>query len=157
MRANKPTKYYSEKQERYVANKLGWEQVVASGARDFHPGDVKSDDWIGECKTRTKIIDKIEIKRLWWDKLVSEANSVRKSPALFVDNGDIHNLWVVSYSTYEDTIYITAELSGKYIRKNVSFKIGELESNTVYHISDWDYGFHKAVLMKFELFKEMYM
>jgi hypothetical protein len=154
---DKPTKYYSEIQEKYVANKLGWEQVVASGARDFHPGDVKSDDWIGECKTRAKFTDKIAIKRLWWDKLVSEANSMRKCPALFVDNGDVHNLWAVSYSTYGDIIYITNELPDKYVRKNISFKLDELKYDMIYHVSDWDYCFNKTVLMKFELFKEMYM
>lgn len=157
MKTNKPTKYYSEIQEKYVAGKLGWERVAASGARDLHPGDVMSDTWVGECKTRTKIADKIVINRLWWDKLISEAEFVHKSPALFVDNGDTSNLWVVSYSTYGDIIYITSELPAKYIRKNVSFKLSDLADNVIYHIDGWDRYFHKAVLMKFSLFKEMYI
>ena len=55
MTENKPTKFYSERQEKYIANQLGWDVVTGSGARDCHPGDVKSDAYLGECKTHTTV------------------------------------------------------------------------------------------------------
>ena len=132
----KPTKFYSINQEKYIANKLGWDRVSASGSRDFHPGDIETSGWIGECKTRIKPAKKVLIKRAWWDKVVSEAQSCRKSPALFVDNGSTDNLWVVSYSTYGDIIYLTVDYP-RVIRANLSFNLDELSDATIYHISDW--------------------
>ena len=33
-------KYYSDRQEKMIADYLGWKQVVGSGSRPFTPGDV---------------------------------------------------------------------------------------------------------------------
>ena len=94
---NQPTKYYSEIQETKIAKALGWERVVASGARNFHPGDIKSDRWLGECKTHTKPSDKVKFTLAEWRKIQSEAQSVMKTPALFVDDGtqELKNTWVM--------------------------------------------------------------
>ena len=93
----KPTKYYSTKQENSIADYLGWSVVAASGARPFHPGDIRSDDFLGECKTHTSKQSDIVIYKDVWRKITSEATSVMKRPVLFVDNGTqkIKNTWCV--------------------------------------------------------------
>ena len=93
----KPTKYYSSIQERRIAEYYGWSVVVASGARPFHPGDVKSSKWLAECKTHVQETDKLTISKAVWRKLANEAKSQRKLPILFIDNGTqkIDNTWAV--------------------------------------------------------------
>ena len=83
----KPTKYYSTLQEKRLANYFGWSTVSASGARPFNPGDIKSENWLCECKTFTEPRDCIHIKKSVWEKLRNEAYSQRKRPVLFLDNG----------------------------------------------------------------------
>lgn len=91
------TKTYSNKQEKLIADYLGWEVVSGSGARNFNPGDIKSPQWLGECKTHISIVDRISVNYKVWIKIVNEAKSVFKFPALFIDNGsqNIDNTWVV--------------------------------------------------------------
>lgn len=93
----KPTKYYSSKQENMIADYLGWSVTPASGARNFNPGDVKSSDWLAECKTHTSPKDRIHIKKEVWLKLANEAKSLFKSPVLIIDNGTqrAENTWCV--------------------------------------------------------------
>lgn len=95
--AKKPTKFYSTKQEQAIADYLGWSAVPASGARMFDKGDVKSSDWLAECKTHTEPKDKIVIKKEVWIKLSYEARSLMRSPILCIDNGTqkIRNTWCV--------------------------------------------------------------
>jgi hypothetical protein len=70
-----------------IASYLGWKTVVASGARDFHPGDIKTEEYLGECKTHMKPTDIITFKFDVWKKIQSEAVSVFKKPVLIADNG----------------------------------------------------------------------
>lgn len=81
------TKDYSNKQEELIAKYLGWTRVSASGARDCHPGDIKSEEWLGECKTHTKPIKEIRFLYSQWSKICEEAMTQRRFPVLFVDNG----------------------------------------------------------------------
>lgn len=91
------TKTYSNLQETRISNYLGWDKVPASGARSFHPGDIQSEDWLGECKTHVKKTDDVIFNLSVWKKLTVEAMSIGKRPVLFVDNGsqDIHSTWVL--------------------------------------------------------------
>ena len=83
----KPTKYYSHRQESAVADYLGWKQVSASGARPFNKGDIVSDSWLCECKTHTTRTDQYKVLFSVWRKLISEATSCMKRPVLITDNG----------------------------------------------------------------------
>lgn len=93
----KPTKYYSSKQEKMIADYLGWSVVVASGARPFNPGDIKSIEYLCECKTHTSVQKRIVIKKSVWKKISTEAMSVTKKPILFTDNGTqkIEDTWCI--------------------------------------------------------------
>lgn len=97
MMISKPTKFYSSRQEKAIADYLGWSVVAASGARMFNPGDVISGQYLCECKTHTEKKSAIEIKKPVWRKITSEATSVLKRPVLFVDNGTqtVENTWCI--------------------------------------------------------------
>lgn len=82
-----PTKFYSSRQEQQIARYLGWNVVSGSGSRACHPGDILSDEWIGECKTHVSSKKPIEFKSEVWNKLEDEAMSKFKYPVLFVDDG----------------------------------------------------------------------
>ena len=48
------TRYFSSKQEEYVAKLINGRTVSNSGAAKFTCGDVVSDEFIIECKTKMK-------------------------------------------------------------------------------------------------------
>ena len=59
------TRFYSSKQEEYVAKLLNGRTVSNSGAAKFTCGDVISDDFIIECKTKMKPSESFSIKKQW--------------------------------------------------------------------------------------------
>lgn len=69
----KPTRYYSKKQETKIAEAIGGRRVPNSGACAFAKGDVTTDDWLIEAKTKTSHADSISIKKGWLEKNASEA------------------------------------------------------------------------------------
>lgn len=93
----KPTKHYSSTQENRIADYLGWSAVSASGARPFTPGDVKSCDWLAECKTHTSVTDLLTINKSVWKKISTEAKGCMRKPVLFIDNGtqELKNTYAV--------------------------------------------------------------
>ena len=117
------TKDYSSVQEQKVADALGWEVVTGSGARPVTPGDVKSDSWLGECKTHTESGQKIFFDLAVWQKVEKEADATHRSPALIVDDGsqDLSHTWVLCRKVSVDTT--TMGMGDPYfaIRKNISF------------------------------------
>ncbi len=97
MSQKQSTKFYSSKQEKLISKYLGWSVVTGSGARNHHPGDIESDEWLGECKTHATSGHKIIFNKSVWIKIVDEAVSKYKFPALFVDDGSqtIDQTWVM--------------------------------------------------------------
>lgn len=81
------TKDFSSKQENMIADYLGWSVVAGSGAAACFPGDIISDDWLGECKTHVERGQKIFFSKSVWRKICDEAAVKRRFPALFVDDG----------------------------------------------------------------------
>lgn len=97
----------SRKQEKLIANLLDWNVVSGSGARNLYPGDIQSDEWLGECKTHTTPGHKIVFFKTVWEKIVDEAIAKHRFPALFVDDGSqaISNTWVM-YNTLPGVEYV---------------------------------------------------
>ena len=120
------TKYFSNKQEKLVADSLGWSVVSGSGARGLHPGDVQSEDWMGECKTHETPGHKIVFYSSVWKKIVDEASSHFKFPVLFVDDGSqkIENTWCM-FSQKPAIRHLTTNYIYS-LKTNVSFKSEEL-------------------------------
>ena len=67
------TRSFSKVQEEAVAKEVGGTRQPNSGATPFAKGDVKSEQFLIECKTRTKSSDSISIKKEWIEKLVGES------------------------------------------------------------------------------------
>jgi hypothetical protein len=82
----KENKIFSCKQENLLAKLLGWDVVSGSGAR-FLPGDIKNDEWLGECKTHNRPGHRIEFHLDIWRKLYREAITQLRRPVYFVDDG----------------------------------------------------------------------
>lgn len=65
------TKYQSNKQEKRVAKSLDAKVTVASGALSFQKADVRSEDFLVECKTTSKNYYTLTLKT--WEKIESQA------------------------------------------------------------------------------------
>lgn len=88
----KPTRYFSNKQEKQVAKSVGGKQTANSGATLFSKGDVRTDDFLIECKTCTTEKKSFSIHREWLDKNEEEAFAMGKSySALCFNFGESHN------------------------------------------------------------------
>lgn len=85
----KPTRYYSNKQEKTIAKQINGKQTANSGATLFSKGDVKSAYFLIEAKTVTKEQKTFTIKREWIDKNREEAFAMGKPySAIAIDFGD---------------------------------------------------------------------
>jgi len=86
---NKPTRFYSNKQEKAVAKAVSGKKTANSGATVFNKGDVSTKDWLIECKTVTSEKASFSVKREWLEKNREEAFAMNKSyNALCFDFGD---------------------------------------------------------------------
>lgn len=88
---NKPTRYYSKQQEKKVAKKLSGKRQANSGATAFQKGDVITDQFLVECKTKTKDSKSFTIKEDWLLKNEEEAFAMNRDSALCFDFGPSAN------------------------------------------------------------------
>lgn len=91
-------RYYSNIQEKNVANFLSGKVVAGSGSDKFAPGDVKTDRYLIECKTHVKKTDTIKFQFSHWEQIASEAARCGRFPVLCVDNGTqkIENTFILT-------------------------------------------------------------
>ena len=89
---NRPTRFYSNKQEKVVAKKVGGKQVANSGATAFSKGDVLTDEWLIECKTCMQEKKSFAIRKEWLLKNREEAFAMGRPYSTlcfdFGNNGD---------------------------------------------------------------------
>jgi len=99
----KCTRYYSERQEKYVAKKLNGRTQPNSGATPFLAGDVTLDDWLLECKTSMTDKQSFSIKKEWLDKLEEERFAMRKANMALVFNfgPQQENYYVITEKTFK--------------------------------------------------------
>ena len=98
----KPTRYYSDKQEKSVARAIGGRQTANSGATAYSKGDVTLGDktgWLIECKTKTKESESINVKKSWFDKNLEESIYMKKD----------YNAVVISFGPESKNYYIIDE------------------------------------------------
>ena len=89
---NKPTRFYSDRQEKKVAKAVGGKQTANSGATAFQKGDVVTDRWVIECKTKATDCKSFTVKEEWLLKNEEEAFAMRKdNSALCFDFGPSAN------------------------------------------------------------------
>lgn len=107
---NKPTRYYSNRQEKKVAKAIGGKQTANSGATAFSKGDVRTDEWLIECKTKTSESKSITVQKEWFDKNEEEAFAMGKSySAVVFDFGDGENHYVISEKMFKRLLKFLAE------------------------------------------------
>ena len=98
---NRPTRFYSNKQEKVIAKAVNGQQTPNSGATPFVKGDVVTDTWLIEAKTVTKPQKSFTIQREWIDKNKEEAFAMNKPyHALAISFGDNENFILVDLSTF---------------------------------------------------------
>lgn len=117
----------SNKQEKMVADYMGWRTTSGSGSRPFYPGDVASDHFLLECKTHVEYREDITFHKKHWIKISKEARSVNKYPVLVTDNGTqkpqytwvmVSNSLIISESIDDRLELINRSTSGNYITFN---------------------------------------
>jgi hypothetical protein len=81
-----------------------------SGSYWANKGDVVSEDFRIEAKTKAKPSDQITIKKEWLNKIEMEALETRKTPALAISFGDGVDYFILRA---EDFIKIIEELKNK--------------------------------------------
>ena len=96
---NRPTRFYSSKQEKKVAKAVGGKQTANSGATAFSKGDVRTDEWLIECKTATEHKKSFSIKEDWIKKNREEAYAMNK----------YYNALAFSFGPNEQNYYIVDE------------------------------------------------
>lgn len=97
----RPTRWYSNKQEKQVAKAVQGTQVPNSGATAFNKGDVKTTSWLIECKTSTTKKKSFSVKKEWLEKNKEEAFAMGKLyNALAFDFGSGSNYYIVDEKTF---------------------------------------------------------
>lgn len=101
-----PTRTYSKKQEDYVAKKFNGRRQPNSGATPFAPGDVILDNFLIECKTKTKSSDSISIKKDWFKKIREEAIFLGKQHIALTFNfgPDEENFYIITEDMFNELI-----------------------------------------------------
>jgi len=105
----RPTRFYSNRQEKAVAKVIKGKQTANSGATEFKKGDVTTEDWLIECKTATTEKASFSIKRDWLDKNKEEAFAMNKSyNALCFDFGDSGSrYYIIDEKTFKEVLQWT--------------------------------------------------
>lgn len=109
------TRYFSNKQEKAVAKAVGGKKSANSGATRFEKGDVYTDNWLIECKTKTTPSESISIKKSWLEKNEEEAFSMQKEhSALAFNFGDLHfpeNYYIISETEFKRFLKLEEEIN----------------------------------------------
>lgn len=93
------TRHYSKKQEKRVAKNLGGKVNANSGATGFYKGDVRTDYLLVECKTATKEVKSVSIKKEWLTKLNEERFAMGKQHSILAfDFGDGEDYFIIDKS-----------------------------------------------------------
>ena len=114
------TKYFSSRQEDYIANLLSGKVQAGSGAPAFCAGDILLDDWLIECKTSMKPKSSFSIKKEWLEKNKEAAfrNRLRNACLCFNFKPNGENYYVIDeklMKTLMESIYYENSY-GIYIR-----------------------------------------
>lgn len=98
----KPTRYYSNKQEKAVASAIGGRKVANSGATPYNKGDVSDDNWLIECKTCVKDQKSFTVQKHWFEKNIEESIFMKKdyNAVVFSFGPNSKNYYVVDEATF---------------------------------------------------------
>ena len=107
---NKPTRFYSKKQETKVAKSLQGKRTANSGATKFSKGDVRTKLFLVECKTSTRPKKSITIQKEWLEKLEEEAFAMNKPyNALTINFGEFTDYYVIEERLFKKLVRLLEE------------------------------------------------
>lgn len=93
----RPTRFYSDKQEKHIAKVTHGKQTANSGATAFSKGDVRTDQFLIEAKTCVSEKQSFSIKKEWLLKNEEERFAMGKDySALAFNFGDDENYYIIS-------------------------------------------------------------
>ena len=102
------TRYYSDRQEKRVAKRVRGKQISNSGATSFSKGDVKTDNWLIECKTCTSPKSSMSVKKDWLTKNTEEAFAMRRNySAVAIDFGSNDTYYIIDEKTFLTLLKLT--------------------------------------------------
>ena len=102
---NRPTRFYSNRQEKRVVKELGGRQTPNSGATPWVKGDVLLNQFLVECKTATTEKQTFSVPKKWLEKMQDEAFAMGKPySALCFDYGDGINHYVISEKLFKQLV-----------------------------------------------------
>lgn len=161
-------KEFSNRQEKMVADYMGWKVVSGSGARPFAPGDVANSQWLVECKTHNTEQENVVFRKTHWKKISEEARSVNKYSILITDNGTqkLQNTWVMVSRRLvpEDNAFrifglVNSARSDSTVTFNhtaaVSLYKSGLSNKKINYFPEWCNG-EQVAIMPLEEFKKFY-
>ena len=158
----------SSKQEKMVADYMGWKVVSGSGARPFDPGDVANSQCLVECKTHNTEQKNVVFRKTHWKKISKEARSVNKYPILITDNGTqkSKNTWVMlprnvltSKIVNGLLVFINTSTSGNTITFNQSTAYSIFEAfynDKIINFFEQAWEDEKVAIMPLEEFRKFY-
>ena len=93
----RPTRFYSDRQEKHIAKVTKGKQTANSGATAFSKGDVRTDQFLIEAKTCVSEKQSFSIKKEWLLKNEEEKFAMGKDySALAFNFGDDVNYYIIS-------------------------------------------------------------
>lgn len=93
----RPTRFYSNRQEKHIAKVTNGKQTANSGATAFSKGDIRTDQFLIEAKTCMSEKQSFSIKKEWLLKNEEEKFAMGKEySALAFDFGDGVNYYIIS-------------------------------------------------------------
>ena len=99
---DRPTRFFSKKQEDSVAKALGGARQLNSGSTKFNKGDVMVDDWVIECKTKVVPSETMTMHKEWFTELESDRAAESASySALCFSFGDGVNYYAMDEKTFK--------------------------------------------------------
>ncbi len=161
-------KLFSSRQEKMVADYMGWKVVSGSGARPFDPGDVANAQCLIECKTHNTEQRNVVFRKTHWKKISKEARSVNKYPILITDNGTqmLKNTWVMlprrvitSNIVNGILVAINTSTSGNTITFNQDFAYSAYEAfynDKAINFFEQAWEDEKVAIMTLEEFRKFY-
>lgn len=108
---NRPTRFYSSRQEKQIAKAVDGKKVANSGASRFNKGDVVTDLFLIEAKTCTSPKKSFTLKKEWFTKNKEEAFAMGKHyNAVVFDFGDGEQHYVIDEKLFKELLnFLTNE------------------------------------------------
>ena len=106
----RPTRFYSDRQEKHIAKVTNGKQTANSGATAFSKGDVRTDQFLIEAKTCMSEKQSFTIKKEWLKKNEEETFAMgRDYSALAFNFGDNENYYIINEKLFIKLVNLLRE------------------------------------------------